>query len=229
MGNLRAFEHTFKRLNLKSEVAASAEAVIKADALILPGVGSFDWAMTKLNNSGLREALEEKVLRQKTPILGVCVGMQILSEKSEEGRIAGLGWIEGETKRLGEGSVENEKQREKNFWPFETNESKNSNKLQKPYKLEKTKNKIILPHMGWNTVNPIGEPSLFHEIKEPQYYFLHSYYFAPRNPSHVLGTTKYGFPFASAVCKENIFGVQFHPEKSHQWGMQMLKNFFERC
>lgn len=208
LGNLRAFEHIYSRLNYRVEITKDLETINKAEALILPGVGAFDWAMTKLNHSGLRPALEEKVLVKKTPILGVCVGMQMLAEGSEEGRMSGLGWIGGRVRKLVARGEEGGR----------LNEVRGGGR------------DLILPHMGWNDVLPTGESPLFHGIEKPQFYFLHSYYFASSDPTHSLGTTEYdGIRFTSALGKGNIYGVQFHPEKSHGWGIQMLKNFGERC
>lgn len=157
--------------------------------------------MTRLNESGLRAALEEKVLRGKTPALGICVGMQMLAEQSEEGQMKGLGWIAAEVKKLKVESEEGENMRS-----------------------------LVLPHMGWNDVQTEGEFSLFSGIHKPEFYFLHSYYFESFERTLSLGYTEYeGIRFTSAVGKENIFGVQFHPEKSHGWGIQLLKNFAEKC
>ena len=194
LGNVQAFANIYKRLNIPAEIAETPKAILSSDRIILPGVGAFDWAMKRLDASGLRPALEEAVSRGK-PILGICVGMQILARRSDEGTLPGLGWIDGEVKRFDENTF-NQKTR--------------------------------LPHMGWNDVAPCNGSGLFRELETgARFYFLHSYYFEPRNPDHVLATTDYNCRFASAVQARHVLGVQFHPEKSHAWGIQLLKNFAE--
>ena len=191
LGNIQAFANIYNTLNIPVIVATRPEQLREADRFILPGVGSFDWAMSQLNASGLREPLEELVIQQGRPVLGVCVGMQMLGDRSDEGVVKGLGWIEGDVKRL-------EATGEARTW---------------------------LPHMGWNDASPRGTSALFSDMDDPRFYFLHSYYFAPRHAEHVLSDTRYGVAFASSVRKANIYGTQFHPEKSHRWGVQLLKNF----
>lgn len=195
LGNIQAFINIYKRLNIPVTVASEVATLEAADRIILPGVGAFDWAMTRLNDSGLRDSLDELVLSKKRPVLGICVGMQMMARESDEGQLKGLGWIDAEVKKF--------------------DETKFSPKVQ-------------LPHMGWNDVIPQRTDSLFREMDEiPRFYFLHSYYFLPRNAADVLSITDYHGPFASSVCSGNIFGTQFHPEKSHRWGIQLLKNFAE--
>jgi imidazole glycerol-phosphate synthase subunit HisH len=195
VGNIQAIANIYKRLNIPVRRARAAEELAGAEKIILPGVGSFDWAMTRLNNSGMGAALDELVLSKCRPVLGICVGMQMIAERSEEGSLEGLGWIDGEVKKFnGAGRTPAHR----------------------------------LPHMGWNDVEPCGEEGLFRDIGATgRFYFLHSYYFAPKDQNMILGVTNYGGPFASCVRAGNIFGVQFHPEKSHQWGIQLLKNFAE--
>jgi len=202
LGNLRAFQNIYARLNFHVKIATSPKIIQEAKVLILPGVGSFDWAINKLNSSGLRAALEDKVIDHQTPFLGVCVGMQLLADSSEEGVMRGLGWIPGKVKKF---STKNQ--------------------------ITESTHDLILPHMGWNTVKLCQPSSLYgEEDKDPQkYYFLHSYYFEPSSPDHALATTDYGAPFASVVGKKNVYGVQFHPEKSHRWGIGLLKKFAEIC
>ena len=187
IGNIKAFKNTYNKLNIYSEIASKKIQLDNATHLILPGVGSFDWALSKLNQSGLRETLDMLVLKKKIPILGVCVGMQMMASKSEEGVLPGLNWIEGNV-----------------------------------LKLDK---KIILPHMGWNQAKPIKKSNLFDNLDNSEFYFLHSYYFKTQHENHILSTTKYGNVFTSAINKNNIFGTQFHPEKSHQNGIKILENF----
>lgn len=142
----------------------------------------------------MRPCLDDLVMNHQRPVLGICVGMQMLAKRSDEGELAGLGWIDAEVKRFDESSF-----------------------------TQKTR----LPHMGWNHALPVETDSLFIGLESPRFYFLHSYYFAPVSSSTVLATTDYNGSFASAVRAGHIFGVQFHPEKSHQWGVQLLENFAE--
>lgn len=194
LGNIQAFANIYKRLNIPFEVAQTSKELAGAQKIILPGVGAFDWAMSRLEESGMRACLDELVLNRKRPVLGICVGMQMMARCSEEGELPGLGWIDAEVRRFDESAF-----------------------------CQKTR----LPHMGWNDVSPVETKSLFNSIDSPQFYFLHSYYFAPSNSVDVLATTDYNGSFTSAVQVGHMFGVQFHPEKSHQWGVQLLKNFAE--
>ena len=193
LGNIQAFAHIYQRLNIPVEVAATPKQLAKAEKIVLPGVGAFDWAMTRLNNSGLRNTLDELVLQQYVPVLGVCVGMQMMAHRSEEGVLSGLGWIDADVERFNLSQIAN----------------------------------APLPHMGWNDVQPVVANSIFQGIVAPRYYFLHSYYLAPHSKANVLATTQYGGEFTAAVCNGHVFGTQFHPEKSHQWGIDLLKNFAE--
>lgn len=194
LGNVQAFLNIYKNLNVSAIAVGNCDELARADRLILPGVGSFDWAMEKLVDSGMRECLDDLVMNQRRWVLGVCVGMQMMARSSEEGQLLGLGWIPGVVKRF-------------------NNKCGNAT--------------IQLPHMGWNDVEPKTSNSLFWDIDSPLYYFLHSYYFLPDKTEHVLSVTDYNGPFASSVCAGNVFGTQFHPEKSHSWGIKLLKNFAE--
>lgn len=193
LGNVQAFAHIYQRLNIRVSVATAVEQLARAEKIILPGVGAFDWAMTRLNNSGLRDALDELVIRKRVPVLGICVGMQMMGHRSEEGKSPGLGWIDAEVVR---------------FDAAQTCDAP-------------------LPHMGWNDVRPTAADSLFRGIEAPRYYFLHSYCIAPRQAQDVLAAACYGSDFTAAVRSGNVFGTQFHPEKSHQWGIDLLRNFAE--
>lgn len=200
LGNINAFANIYKRLNIPVCIASTSDELRDAERIILPGVGSFDWAMSRLNDSGMRNLLEELVVGKGKPVLGICVGMQMMAKRSDEGVLAGLGWIDAEVKKL---RVRSEK--------------------------TGVKGELILPHMGWNDVTPTAnESGLFRELDSgARFYFLHSYYFHPHIQKDVIAMTDYNIEFASAVRFSNIYGVQFHPEKSHQWGIQLLKNFAE--
>ncbi len=193
LGNIHAFANIYKNLNIPVIVADSADKLELADHLILPGVGAFDWAMAKLNDSGMRVTLDDMVLRRKVPVLGVCVGMQMIANRSEEGELPGLRWIDAEVRKFDESAFTQQ---------------------------------THLPHMGWNNVAAQRGGGLFAGMADnPLFYFLHSYYFLPANPLNTLALTDYNGMFASAVSSGNVFGTQFHPEKSHRAGTQLLKNF----
>lgn len=195
LGNVQAFANIYKRLNIPVVIAETAGELAQAEKIILPGVGAFDWAMIRLNESGMRDCLDELIMVQKRPVLGICVGMQMMARRSDEGQLAGLGWIDAEVKKFDEASFTQ---------------------------------KTHLPHMGWNDVLPHKADCLFKDMETvSRFYFLHSYYFLPVKADDVLAVTDYNGPFASAVRFGNVFGTQFHPEKSHQWGTQLLKNFAE--
>lgn len=195
LGNIRAFTNVYERLNIPISIAQTAGDLKDATKIILPGVGAFDHAMIKLNSYGMRETLDQLVINQKVPILGICVGMQILAQSSEEGVLSGLGWIDGAVNKMDVSFL---------------------------------KSRTQLPHMGWNTIHPNnGNPLLINFNNESRFYFLHSYYFQCNNQDDTIAVTDYGIRFTSAVNHKNIYGVQFHPEKSHQWGIQLLKNFAE--
>ncbi len=198
LGNVRAFCNTYQRLGIDLAVGKTGQDLSKATKLILPGVGAFDWAMSRLNESGMRERLDELVVQLGVPVLGVCVGMQMMADASEEGKLAGLGWIGGQVKRLAR-------------------------------TLEDVSNSVPmqLPHMGWNTAREVKSAGLFESLSESRFYFLHSYHFIPREADSILAVTDYIDQFVSSVGKGNIYGVQFHPEKSHLAGIQLLKNFAE--
>jgi imidazole glycerol-phosphate synthase subunit HisH len=196
LGNVQAFLNVYKKLHIPARIAKSVIDLEGASKLILPGVGHFDYAMQRFNDSGVREKVESLVLERSIPVLGVCVGMQIMADSSEEGVEPGLGWISGTVKRL---------------------ES-----------IVKVDNNLPIPHMGWNSVTP-NHKDLFINIDSDdlEFYFLHSYYFACKSQVNCIATTDYSSIFCCAINKKNIFGVQFHPEKSHHYGVNLLKNFAE--
>jgi glutamine amidotransferase len=193
LGNVRALANVYKNANLPLMICSTAEDLARPTRIVLPGVGAFDHAIELLNQSGMRQALDQRVLRDKTPVLGICVGMQIMAHQSEEGQAAGLGWIDGVVKKID---------------------------------CSKLKRRPGLPHMGWNDVTPRKPTALFKELEAGAvFYFLHSYYFLCFHESDVIAETDYGGTFASAVNSANVFGIQFHPEKSHRYGTRLLKNF----
>ena len=194
-GNVRAISNIYDNLNIKYKIINKVlDYPNETTKIILPGVGAFDETMRNLNSSGFRDLLEKKVLLEKIPILGICVGMQILSEGSEEGELEGLGWIKGYVKKFDVAKL--------SFLPK-------------------------IPHLGWNSINPLVKSKLLEGIDfETGFYFIHSYFFECYSSIDVLTTTEYGSLFASSVNHDNIFGTQFHPEKSHKNGIQLLKNFY---
>jgi len=193
LGNVRAFANVYKSLNLPVIIVKQPSELKNVSKVILPGVGAFDYALQKLDQSGMRKYLDEKVLEHHVPVLGICVGMQILAHSSDEGSLPGLGWIDGEVKK---------------------------------FKFSLLKKPLIIPHMGWNNVKPIKINGMFKELDyDARFYFLHSYYFQCRKNEDIVAVTDYGGEFACAVNSGNIFGIQFHPEKSHQCGIQLLANF----
>jgi glutamine amidotransferase len=196
VGNIQAFLTLFKRQGIRAARARTVDDLKDATRLVLPGVGHFDHAMKCLNTSGLRPDLECLVLQKSVPIIGICVGMQMLADASDEGSLPGLGWVPGRVKSFASN-------------PLIAN--------------------LPMPHMGWNTLKPKAGSSLFRAgfDQEPQFYFLHSYYFDAENKEDVAASAFYGDDFDVVVSRGNIHGVQCHPEKSHHWGAQLLKNFAE--
>jgi glutamine amidotransferase len=196
VGNIQAFMTMFKRLGIPAERALGASDLGDASRLILPGVGHFDHAMQRLNDSGMRPALEDLVLGKCIPVVGICVGMQMLANGSDEGDLPGLGWVPG--------------------WV-------------RSFASHPQVAALPMPHMGWNDVQPaVGAPLFaagFDDV--PQFYFLHSYYFDAQDKADVAATAHYGMNFDAVVSRGHIHGVQCHPEKSHHWGAQLLKNFAE--
>jgi glutamine amidotransferase len=192
MGNLRSVYNKFRQLKTSVVISSKPEVVLRADKLILPGVGHFAHGMKNLKAFGLVDCIQEKVIYQKVPILGICLGMQLFTSYSEEGNTQGLGWIDAQTLR---------------------------------FKISDTK-KWKVPHMGWNTLAIKKNSAILNHINaNSMYYFVHSYHVDCNDANDVLTTSIYDYEFVSAIQKENIFGVQFHPEKSHDNGMVLLENF----
>jgi len=192
-GNTRAILNIYDNLNIKSQIISTPNEIKKSKKIILPGVGSFDYNMSKLIDNNLIDSLNEMVLVKKIPFLGICLGMQILLDKSEEGSLKGLGWIKGKVRK------------------FDVN---------------KDSEKIIIPHLGWNSIEIFSKHSLFDGVNcEKGYYFIHNYFADLNDKKNILTMTNYFKKFVSGIHKENIFGVQFHPEKSHNNGVCFLKNF----
>lgn len=195
MGNLGSILNMLKKIGAEARVSSDPQEIESADKLILPGVGAFDAGMKRLQELGLIGVLDDKVLNGKTPTLGVCLGMQLLTQQSEEGNLLGLGWIDGETIRF-------------RFDPKQTH--------------------LKIPHMGWNTVTIHREGELFRGLEhEARFYFVHSYHVVCNQQEDVLATTHHGYDFVSAIQRDNIMGTQFHPEKSHRYGMKLYRNFVE--
>ena len=190
IGNLNAFLNALNDINVKAKIITRGFDLDETSKLILPGVGSFDTVISRLNESGIREDLEHQVLEKKKPILGVCSGMQIMFESSEEGKLDGLGWIDGHVKKI-----------------------KSNNK------------DYVLPHMGWNSLKIARKHKILANLTDPTFYFLHSFVAMPSNDNEILTYTDYETLFCSLVASQNIYGAQFHPEKSNHAGRNFLKNF----
>lgn len=197
MGNVGSILNMLKKIGAKGVISSDVEVIADADKLILPGVGAFDTGMTHIRELGLLEVLNEKTQNQETPVLGICLGMQLLTESSEEGKLPGLGWIKGQTVRFG-------------FDPRTTG--------------------LKIPHMGWNVARPVHSRTLFRGLDEDEdtaFYFVHSYHVVCAREEDALAVTPHGYDFVSAVACGHVMGTQFHPEKSHRYGLRLLKNFVE--
>lgn len=193
VGNVNAFLNVYKKLGIKAQAISKASDLAIASHLILPGVGSFDYAMNMFINSGLKEVTEDLVTNSNIPLLGVCVGMQMLSSQSDEGVLPGLKWIPGRVEHLS----------------------------------KYNQCKLPLPHMGWNNIVINRKDSITKGLDESSFYFLHSFVFRAEDKNSILAQADYGGNFEVIIRKDNIFGMQCHPEKSHGFGSQFLKNFSE--
>lgn len=193
MANLGSILNMCRRLDLPAEATADPARLGAAERIILPGVGAFDQAMRRLDEAGLIPVLRRRALEDRIPILGICLGMQLLGLDSEEGERAGLGLVGATARRF-------------RFPPEER--------------------RLKVPHMGWNEVTPVRPHPIFQGFDgELRFYFVHSYYVVPHDPALTLGTAPYGQPFTAMLGSDNLVGAQFHPEKSHKFGMQLLRNF----
>jgi glutamine amidotransferase len=191
LGNTGSIYNMLKKIGVKSEIVDNPVKLNDVSKYILPGVGSFDNGMKLLKNNNWIEKLNELIILKKNPILGICLGMQLMTKSSEEGIIPGLSWIDADVKKFS----------------FKDNNLK-------------------IPHMGWNNINPIKNNKLFYELNnQSRFYHVHSYYVLLNDSSNEIASTNYSKEFTSSFQKDNIFGVQFHPEKSHKYGMQLLSNF----
>lgn len=196
IGNLGSIRNMLNKIGRDSVITSDRAIVERASALILPGVGAFDTGMRELRASGLIEPLNELVLDRGVPVLGICLGAQLMTLASDEGSEPGLGWFKAKTRRMDFAGVEGR-------WP--------------------------LPNIGWRDVHPRnGCPFLNNFDEPPRFYFVHSYYLKAQNDAEVSMTAKYGFDFACGLSRENIHCVQFHPEKSHKFGMHFFRHFFAR-
>ncbi len=192
MGNLGSVQNMFKRIGVPSQITSDLNEIAAATKIMLPGVGAFAAAMQLIHDGGFREVLDKKALVEKVPVMGICLGMQLLTNSSEEGNVKGLSWVDAETKKFS----------------FEVG------------------TKLKVPHMGWNLVNEVNPSELTKDLpEEPRFYFVHSYYVQVNNKADQLMTTHFGHDFDSIIQHENIYGAQFHPEKSHKFGMKLLENF----
>lgn len=191
IGNVGSVKNMFRAINIPSQISCERGVIEKAEKLILPGVGSFDKGMKCIEDLDLKDILNYKVLEEKIPVLGICLGMQLMCSSSEEGKMAGLDWL-----------------------PLEVE------------KFDFTDKSFKVPHMGWNKVEPINSSSLFNELNLNKFYFVHSFYVRRDSDAHLGGTTQYGdVTFVSSIAHKNIYGTQFHPEKSHKYGKKLLSNF----
>lgn len=195
LGNLSSIKNMLRRLGFEAAISADPAVIERAPKIILPGVGAFDNGMRNIRARGLEAVLNRKALEERVPTLGICLGMQLLSDSSEEGRERGLGWIHGRAVR---------------------------------FSFPEAPARLKIPHMGWNSVSVRSSSLLVKDfLPEMRFYFVHSYHVVCDEPGDVLLSAEYGGPIAAAVQKGNIMGTQFHPEKSHKFGMILLKNFAE--
>lgn len=188
LGNLTSIQNMFRRLGIDAVITDDKQKIRDSSKILLPGVGHFKRGMANLNETGMTELLNEEVAKGK-PLLGICLGAQLMTKHSEEGDIEGLGWVDANTVRFNVDS-------------------------------------LPVPHMGWADVIVQGNNPLWIDLPtDPRFYFVHAYHFKFDDTAQVAATANYGYEFACAFQKDNVFGTQFHPEKSHKFGMKVLENF----
>jgi glutamine amidotransferase len=196
MGNLGSIVNMLRKVGADAIISSDPEVIQDAGKIILAGEGAFDSAVSKLKELQLWELIDRKVTRDHVPILGICLGMQLMTRKSEEGVLPGFGWLDAKTIRIN---------------------------------LQDFSNKLRVPHMGWNFVEITSKSMLFHDMYDnPRFYFMHSYHLVCNNNDDIAAYTTHGYQFVSSIIKDNIMGVQFHPEKSHKFGIKLFTNFEER-
>lgn len=195
VGNLKSIQNMLKKVGASCAISKDPNKIMEAEKLILPGVGHFDHGMKNLTESGLIQSLNQKVIEQQCPILGICLGAQLLGISSEEGTNEGLGWVKMRVVKFDK---------------------------------DKLPPKLKIPHMGWNFIQKSKDSRLLHGLSdESRFYFVHSYHMLIEEEQNQLTKTNFGYDFTSSVEFNNIYGVQFHPEKSHHFGMQLMKNFVD--
>lgn len=194
VGNLASIANMLAYLGVAHRIAADEAGILTAERLLLPGIGAFDPAMDKLKASGLMAPLQQRVMSDRVPVLGICLGMQIMCRGSEEGQLPGLGWFDADVKR---------------------------------FDVERMDQRRVIPHMGWNEVQPKqpAHPVLAGLPQPARFYFVHSYHVVCSDPADELLRCQYGYPFAAGIAHDNRVAVQFHPEKSHRFGMALMANF----
>jgi glutamine amidotransferase len=197
LGNLGSIRNMLQRIGVASAITSNPEEIVRGERLILPGVGAYGDGVANIARLGLREVLDRRAQVDRVPVLGICLGLQLMTRGSEEAGAPGLGWLAADTVRF--------------QFPPEAAE-------------------LRIPHVGWNTVDAVRSDTLFRGLAEDEdaaFYFVHSYHLVCHDEDDVLARTTYGYPFVSAVQRGNLMGTQFHPEKSHRFGMQLLRNFVE--
>ena len=192
VGNLASIQNMLRKAGINSIISKDKKNIGSAAKILLPGMGAFDNCMVKFNESGFREIIETKVLAEKVPVLGICIGLQMLMESSEEGNLPGLGWVKGNTIAFNRKLIKEE---------------------------------LKIPNMGWLEITGKKKSGLLTNLEGARFYFAHSFHVQPDDKSNELITANYGYEFTAGIEKNNILGVQFHPEKSHRYGMVLLKNF----